>query len=322
MSVRAGKARIAPCPAHNVPARAATIRSRADVYLGSAQPLTPNPPELERPPFAALGSLDSVQTADEMVACFKRLGARPDRLAHAHELAISSIGGHAGTGLARAGAAIAHDIDQGVGGGVASGYHNPQHYLEVMLSALYLARLHKLDSERTLRLVTAGLIHDFHHDGSRAGNVQFRLEKLALQKSRPYLNAAGVDAAQCRSLETLVLATEPRVGVPFARACWNRHRGGVGDEAISSTLPRALERLVNDRELAFDAVLLAEADVLPSIGLTLEHAETLQARLASEWGTPLGRADKLQFTDRMISEISVAQYFLPNMRRLRQAYAG
>ncbi len=283
--------------------------------------MTHNPPEFAKPPFAVSGVLDSAQTADEMVACFARLGARPDRLAHAHALAIRSIGGDAAAPLARAGAAIARDIDRGVGGGVESGYHNPQHFLEVMLSALYLARLHKLAPERTQRLVTAGLIHDFHHDGSRLGAEPFRLETLALQKARPYLQAAAVDAAQCHKLETLVLATEPRAGVPFARACWNRHRTGAAGEVPSAALPRALEHLSHDADLAFDAVLLAEADVLPSVGLTLEHAETLQARLAAEWGTPLGRADKLQFTDRMIAEIAVAQFFIPNMLRLRQAYA-
>ena len=44
---------------------------------------------------------------------------------------------------------------------------NSQHFLEVMLSALYLARLLRLDPRRTMRVVTAALMHDFHHDGSR-----------------------------------------------------------------------------------------------------------------------------------------------------------
>ncbi len=257
-----------------------------------------------------------------MVACFGALGARPDRLAHAHALAVQSIGPVAQP-LALAGSAIARDIDRGVGAGVASGYHNPQHFLEVMLCALYLARTHGLAPQRVARLVTAGLIHDFHHDGSRGASAPFRLELLALQKAQPYLHAAVVSALECRRLDALVLATEPRVGVPFARACWKRHRSAEPAAAPTTVqLPDALALLSTEPDLAFDAVLLAEADVLPSIGLTLDHAEALQARLAAEWRTPLGRDDKLGFIDRMIGEIAVAQFFVPNVRRLRQAYAG
>ena len=300
--------------------------------FGPRHPLTPHLPELDRPPFAVVSSLVPAQVAGELVACFHRLGQRPDRLEHAHALAMQSMDRDSERGpaddvrhhepLALAGACIARDIDRGVGAGLASGYHNPQHFLEVMLCALYLARTHKLERLRVARLVTAGLIHDFHHDGSRGATAPFRLELLALEKAAPYLQAAALDASECRRLEALVLATEPRAGVPFARACWKQHRTGAPAIPRTATLPDALERLALEPELAFDAVLLAEADVLPSIGLTLDHADALQARLASEWGTPLGREDKLAFIDRMVGEIVVAQFFLPNVQRLRQAYAG
>ena len=57
------------------------------------------------------------------------------------------------------------------------------------------------------------------------------------------------------------------------------------------------------------------------IGLTLAHADKLQERLAAEWGMALGRDDKLQFIDRMVGEITVAKFFIPNVQRLRQSYA-
>jgi hypothetical protein len=286
--------------------------------------LTPHLPELDRPPFAVLASLGPAQVAQELVACFRKLGARPDRLEHAHALALHGmVQVDAGLQpLAAAGRAIARDIDRGVGAGVASGYHNPQHFLEVMLCALYLARSHQLAPARVIRLVTAGLVHDFHHDGSRGASAPFRLELLAVEKALPYLQAGAVDPQECARLETLVLATEPRAGVPFARACWRQHQGAVPVARHSETLPPALERLAREPELAFEAVLLAEADVLPSIGLTYDHAESLQARLAAEWRMPLGHADKLQFIDRMLGEISVAQVFRPNVKQLRHRYAA
>jgi hypothetical protein len=275
-------------------------------------------PRLTRPPFAVVGSLGPPQVGAEMVACFAQLGARPDRLEHAHTLASRSIGLPDIDPLLRAGRAIA----RGIGAGVAAGYHNGQHFLEVMLSALYLARLVPLDPRRTARVVTAALMHDFHHDGSRSASPPFRLELLAVQEAQPYLRAARVDDDECRRLQTLVLATEPRAGAPFARACWARHTAGGLATPLASTLPPPLERLPVEPHLAHEAVLLAEADVLPSIGLTFEHAEQLQSRLAIEWGTALGRDDKLQFIDRMVGDISVAAFFIPNIQTLRQAYLG
>lgn len=267
-----------------------------------------------------MGSLDPPQVGAELVACFARLGKRTDRLEYAHSLLADSIGMPETDPLVRAGRAIARDIDRGIGAGVATGYHNNQHFLEVMLSALYLARLTRLDPRRTARVATAALMHDFHHDGSRSALSPFRLERLAAKQARPYLRAAKVDDDEYRRLRVLVLATDPSLGVPFARACWARHAAGGPDALLTAALPPALGRLRVEPDLAHEAVLLAEADVLPSIGLTLEHAQQLQSRLAIEWGTNLGRDHKLQFIDRIVGEIAVATFFIPNIRAFRQAY--
>ncbi len=275
---------------------------------------------LTRPPFAIVESLGPPQVGEELLSCFGQLGARRDRLEHAHGLVARSLGLPETDPLIVAGRTIARDVDRGVGAGVDGGYHNAQHFLEVMLSALYLARLARFDARRSARVATAGLIHDFHHDGTRGSVAPFRLETLATEKAQPYLRAAGVEDEEYQRLQALVLATDPTVGVPFARACWARHAAGVPVTRLAPGMPAALGRLLTEAELAHEAVLLTEADVLPSIGLTLEHAEQLQASLASEWDTDLGREHKLQFIERMIDEISVSSFFLPNMRAIRQAY--
>ena len=277
---------------------------------------------LSRPPFAVVDSLSPSQVAAELEACFAKLGERRDRLEHAHALVSRSIGLPETHPLVAAGRAIARDIDRGVGAGVAAGYHNAQHFLEVMLTALYLARLARLDARRTARVVTAALMHDFHHDGSRGTLAPFRLERLALRHAQPYLDAAGVADDECQRLQALVLATDPSTGVPFARACWAQRLVSSPTIARVESLPQELERLRREPDLAQEAVLLAEADVLPSIGLTVEHAEHLHARLAAEWATVLDCKDKLKFVDRMIGEISVASFFIPNIRAVRRTYAG
>ena len=277
-------------------------------------------PSINQPPFAAAGELGPAPVALMIVAQFKSFLTRADRLEHGYTMAMRSLAVPTIEPLQQAGLGIARDIDGGVGAGVVAGYHNAQHFLEVMLSALYLARLGALEAGRAARVVTAGLVHDFHHDGSRGTTAPFRLEKLAVQEALPYLRQAGVPAAERARLETLILATEPRSGVPFARACWMHHCGSAALPKFSAALPAPLERLLSDADLAQEAELLAEADVLPSVGLTVQHAEQLQARLAAEWGTTLGRADKLQFVERMVGDISAAAFFVPNMLGLRDAY--
>jgi hypothetical protein len=50
--------------------------------------------------------------------------------------------------------------------------------------------------------------------------------------------------------------------------------------------------------MALQAVLLTEADVLPSAGLTVAYGELSQLMLSQEWGRTLGPADKLCFLER------------------------
>jgi hypothetical protein len=290
-------------------------KQRSKVTAGSAG----DAPELRRPPFAVAAHDGPQEVADEIMACFERLAARKDSMAHAHALAMRSIGIGDGDPLYRAGRAIARDIDRGIGAGVPHGYHNARHFLEAMLCALYLARLSKLDRRRSSRVVTAALIHDFHHDGSRSSEAPFRLEALACVEAEPYLQREGVTPRLRQQIQALVLATEPSCGVPFARDCVAHHADGAPAPALPDA-PQALSRLVSESDLALDAVLLAEADVLPSIGMTVEHGERTQANLATEWGVSLGIEDKLAFVDRVAGNITLARFFAPNIEALRQAY--
>jgi hypothetical protein len=275
---------------------------------------------LRRPPFAVVGSLGPVEVGAEIAECFRRLEGRSNRLEFAHLLTTRRLGFSDHEPIVRAGKAIARDVDRGVGAGTAHGYHNGQHLLEVMLCALYLSRLASLDARRVLRVVTAALVHDFHHDGSKSAAEPFRQESAAIAQARPYLHAAGVEESFFLELQALVLATEFEAGATFARQCWAQHLAERPVASPRPPLPRALQPLCADASLAMEAVLLAEADLLPSIGLSYKHSANLQARLATEWGTSLGCADKLRFIDHVIASISVATFFLPSIRAVEQQY--
>ena len=274
---------------------------------------------LGRPPFAIVESLGPSQVAAEIVACFERIVARPDRLHYSHGLVMRSIGFAADQPLHRAGAAIARDIDGGIGAGVPGGYHNARHFLEVMLCALYLALTVRLQRDRIARVVTAALVHDFHHDGKRSAASPFRLEAQSAAMADPYLRNAGVKPELREQVRALVLSTEVATGVPFARACLGRG-AAAASEPIRAGVPAPLELLRTEPELAFEAVLLAEADVLPSMGLTVEHAQYVQDHLAAEWGITLGAADKLKFIEKVRADITLAGFFAPNIEALSREY--
>ena len=69
-------------------------------------------------------------------------------------------------------------------------------------------------------------------------------------------------------------------------------------------------------------MLLCEADVLPSLGLTLSHALRLQDRLAREWGRQLPADDKLRFIDDVVATGVIGDFFLPNVLANRRALGG
>ncbi len=94
-----------------------------------------------------------------------------------------------------------------------------------------------------------------------------------------------------------------------------RDRAGAPSAA---PLP-ALAALREDAALARDCALLVEADVLPSIGLSVDYGWRLQARLAREWHRPLGARDKIQFVEHVFGPFVVGAFFEPNRRRLRDA---
>ena len=274
-------------------------------------------PVLTRPPFAVVGSLGPLQVGAELVACFAQLGGRTDRLEHAHTLASRSIGLPETDPLLVAGLAIARDIDHGIGAGVAAGYHNGQHFLEVMLCALYLARLACFDPRRTARVVTAALMHDFHHDGKGNAQIPFRLERISVNRSASYLSAACMPEIQRRNIAALVLATEVVNGLAIAHACHAYHDGAALLPEIHAAAPE-LAQLAAYPIVSRQALIVCEADVLPSIGLDIEHALQLQTNLSMEQGRHLGLKDKYRFVTEGFPGFIIGIYFQPNLERLRQ----
>ncbi|MET0962012.1 MAG: hypothetical protein ABWY05_04235 [Noviherbaspirillum sp.] len=271
---------------------------------------------LRQPPFRMAADAGPAAAAAAIVAAFSRLAAAPAPLVTAWTLAMQVSGVDAAEPLHRAGMAAARDIDAGIGAGCGNGYHNSRHFCEVLLCTLAIAQLAGLDRQEQPLVLLAALLHDFHHDG-RPRLQPFRHELCSVAASLPYLEAAGVGAAERAVLATLILATDSVHGVPLARCCHGWH-SGMATPPPAPPRPE-LASLASLPRLALMAVVLAEADVLPSVALTPAHAALTTARLEAEWNTVLGTRGKVDFIDRHIGALQAARFFEPNLRAVRQA---
>ena len=270
--------------------------------------------DAERPPLRVLRGQGPAAAAADIVAAYEALETAPDKVQAVHEAITRRIGEPDGA-MHRAGHALAAAIDADGLLLDRNAYHNRQHFCEVMLAACYLCQLQAVPARNAQRVVLAALMHDLFHDG--ASSRSFRLERLSLDRAAPYLAAAGVAADVRQALSALVLATEPSEGVRFACASSAFHAGRSGAPPATPAGAPELASLIADAALAREASILCEADVLPSVGLTLRHGLRLQDRLAQEWGRALGARHKLRFVDDVLSSGIVGAFFHPNVQRMR-----
>lgn len=276
--------------------------------------------DLSCAPFRVFPDADPARVAADMAACFSRVAALPRKCGQTFDAAAHAAGLDAADALARAGRRIATDIDGGTGDGRANPYHNSQHFCEVVLCALCLSWLAGLTPGERARLLVAALAHDFHHDGRDARTAPFRLERLAVERTLPYLVEAGVAAEDREIIAAGILATEVSKGAPYARLCHRQFHGGGERPRVPAGID-GLAPLAVDARAALLAVLLTEADVLPSVGLTIEHGELSQVKLSREWGRPLGAADKLYFLEHVFKDFAVSHFFAPNLHAMKAAMA-
>jgi hypothetical protein len=267
---------------------------------------------------AALPRIEPTQNADEvaraLVELFEAVEGIPLKVSWVQRETERRLVDDGHPALAAAARTIAQAIDAEAVLHDARPYHSRQHFCEVMLAACVLCQLHGLRGRPAQFLLLAALVHDFEHDGR--SNQEFRLERASVTRATPHLLAAGVGADARERLAALVLATEPHHGVRAARLAREFHATG----AISPPRfgdPAELRLLTGDAELSQLAMLLCEADVLPSVGLTFAHALRLQRLLATEWGRHLGSSDKLVFIDEVLAAGVIGPFFLPNVAAIR-----
>lgn len=275
------------------------------------------PFDLTRPPFKLIARQNPEDAAVDIVLAFDAIRMLPDKVSQTFDAIIQCADTLQQTPLVVAGQRLSRDIDSGVGAGHGNAYHNAQHFCEVMLGTHFLALLDNLDTSAQLEVVLGALIHDFHHDGKGNGQIPFKLERIAVDESAPYLVQARVPELQQRLVAALVLATEAAHGLPAAHACHAHHEGGSTLPEIHFGAPE-LAQLAAHPLFARQALIVCEADALPSVGLTNEYAMQLQDSLSVEWGVSLGAKDKYRFITKVFPGFIIGGFFQPNVEHLRQ----
>jgi hypothetical protein len=275
-------------------------------------------PRTDRPPFRVVENLDPAEAAQDIVASFRYFSQLPNMLEASFEPAMRTIGLDRRDPLYIAGMEAVRAMDRGAGIGAGNAYHNNMHFCEVILCALFIAQLAGLTRREQAQVLIAALLHDFHHDGDTNGAEAFRLELIACRKAQPYLAKAQVPPDEQARISALILSTEITMGVPLARACYAKHFL-AGAEPDPVRMRAELAALAHDPRLALQAVVLSEADILPSVGLTIEHADLNEARLEAEIKRTLGPENKIEFIDHAIGEFLAAKFFMPNLAAIRKA---
>ena len=267
-----------------------------------------------------IGPMGSPQeVAVQLVGVFAQIESMPHKVQWVQARIACGMADGGAPALRLASRTIAAAIDADAAFFDRQAYHNRQHFCEVMLAGCVLAQVHRLSAQEAQLLLLAALIHDLGHGGEPA--PKFTAERRSIERAIPFLDAAGVDALDLARLTALILSTEPVEGVRVALAARQFHRDDHHAPAIPERAPE-LGQLVTDAALAHLAVLLCEADLLPSIALTFDHGMCLQSRLSQEWGRPLAVADKLKFVDSVLASGLIGEFFVPNAAAVRHELAG
>lgn len=145
-----------------------------------------------------------------------------------------------------------------------SHYHQPGHYLHVVMAVGLLASAAGLSRDDRALLVFAGLVHDLDHHGRWSSSRIYEQERWSAARVRRVLGRSGADMRLASRLERLLLAT------------------AMNDDTLRLTI------------LAADplARCLADADLFGSIFYRRDLALELTRRLKLEQQLP-GNSDTL-----------------------------
>lgn len=223
-------------------------------------------------------------------------------------------------------------------------YHGNEHYRKVMFHLLRLIATHRgggfpgmpvLENGDVLNLLLAATIHDLGHEGGdnlRDGiYTPGYMEQKAFDLMRPYLDALGIDRDICGEVETLVFCTDitffagdnsPCVRMKKIYRHYFTHDLPSGED-VESMMMGKLRRFEGNPKLSLMAMMLHEADIATSAGVSYEQSKFESINIATERGADgAGPANLLKFlVDQMGSTLyspAAQMIFLKRMETITQ----
>lgn len=169
-------------------------------------------------------------------------------------------------------------------------YHGNEHYRKVLFHTIRLMATHNdmfpdddltlTDQDKALFL-TASSLHDLGHEGG--DNVRDGvytpgyLEQKSCDYARPYLEAVGLDYESYGTIETMVFCTDITFFAGENSPCirmkkiYDYYFNGIGDDdEVAMMMMGKLRRFEDNKKLALMAMMLHEADVACSAGMSYE----------------------------------------------------
>lgn len=184
-------------------------------------------------------------------------------------------------------------------------YHGNEHYRKVMFHTIRLLATHRqghfaglpdLDDMDVLKVLIAATIHDLGHEGGdnlREGiYTPGYMEQKAFDMMRPYFETLGLDREFWGDIETIIFCTDITFfagdNSPCARMkkIYRHHflHDLPDDVDVGMMMIGKLRRFENSPRLALMAMLLHEADIATSSGLSYEQSRAETISIMEERG--------------------------------------
>jgi len=183
-------------------------------------------------------------------------------------------------------------------------YHGNVHYRKVMFHTIRLLATQidgnfpyqpLLYSEDLMKLLVAAVIHDLGHEGGdnlRNGiYTPGYMEQKSYDHARDYFETLGLDPDFARDVEALVFCTDITFIAGDNSPCVRMKKiyrhfflGGLGDsDEIENMLIGKMRRFEDNPRLSIMAMLLHEADIATSAGMTYEVSKSETVKIMQEF---------------------------------------
>jgi len=254
-----------------------------------------------------LGKADPVQTGEKIAQVFRDCITHQPSMGLLWQRATKVIGLDATSPLYKAGRFVASAMDRGHGLGIKDGFHNKDHFAQVLMSAAQLVLRNNQGNHDDITLtpheggqvLLTALGHDFFYEPGGNGETPYRLEAISFRQLEYHLSMWSVAAADQSNIQTMIYGTDvsfaSRAGA-FIRQAHHYHFADGEEPVVTETL-QPVQAVLTDPRLSRKAALLVEADILGSAGLTVEYSREQNNKLGVEFGRPLGAKAIIWFID-------------------------